>query len=755
MKTLYLALFATAAATAVYAYPELNVADGSIESADGLFVGREFTLAKDFKMELLYNVPASEGQWVPMTWDNKHRLVVGSHNTDQVFRLTIPSVGTNDAVKVESVGVPIGASEGLLYAFDSLYVDVNRSTTIRPGIYRITDTNKDDKYDKVAVIRNVQPSQGGGAGGDHGTHDLKLTPDGKRITWQAGNETRPTEWQSSRVPMIWGEDNLVMRLQQTGPGFNRAPSSFITSFDPEGKDFELYAMGTRNPVSHQYNKDGEMFVYDSDMEFDKSTPWYRPTNVQHIISGADSGWRDGARKHPTYFFDYHGVIATVGSGSPTGGVFGTGAKFPARYQDAFFICDWSYGNLWAVFINPDGSSYKGEAMPFVSGSPFPVTGALVNEVDGSLLVMTGARATTQLYRITYTGKESTAPTKPDATYAPQRATRKSLEAFHGHPDAKAVPAAWSFLDSPDRATRFAARTALEWQPVATWQDKAIAETNPRAAIAAIASLARVSGRDEWFRGPDYKPADPALKERAIATLERIDIEGIAYQDKLDYLRALSLVFIRMGPPDEATRLRLIAKFYPMLPTRMRELNMDLAEMLIYLQAPSATPKVMALMRTAPSTPFYAIPEYINAVGRPRASAGGSPGSAGGKTNFGLLRQEEQIQYAQLLRTVKVGWTPELSKEFMEWFPVVGRDYSGDNSFAAAIQIMRNDTISQLPAAFKPALQALIDAPLTFTAGRGGRGGAGAAGAGAAGGARGGAVTPATPVPVAPAARGTP
>ena len=54
-------------------------------------------------------------------------------------------------------------------------------------------------------------------------------------------------------------------------------------------------MGMRNPVSHQYNKDGEMFVYDSDMEFDKSTPWYRPTNVQHIISGADLGWRDGAK----------------------------------------------------------------------------------------------------------------------------------------------------------------------------------------------------------------------------------------------------------------------------------------------------------------------------------------------------------------------------------------------------------------------------------------------------------------------------
>lgn len=739
MKTLSLVLFAAATTSLHGALAELNVAQGTIESPDGTFVGRDFTILKDFKLELLYTVPASEGQWVPMAWDDKHRLIVGSHNTDQIFRLTIPSVGSNDPVKVESIGVNVGANEGVLYAFNSLYFDANRSTTMRPGIYRVTDTNRDDKYDKVTVIRNVQPGRGGGAGGDHGTHDLKLTPDGTRISFVAGNEVRPLDWQSSRVPMIWGEDNLIMRLQQTGPGFNRAPSAFITTFDPEGKDFQLYAMGMRNPVSHQYNKDGEMFVYDSDMEFDKATPWYRPTNVQHIISGADLGWRDGARKHPTYYLDYYGVIATVGAGSPTGGTFGTGAKFPARYQDAFFIDDWSYGNLWSVFINPDGSSYKGEAMPFVSGRPFPITGTIVNDADGSMIIQTGARAPTQLFRVTYTGKESTVPTKPDTIYKAARDTRKSLEAFHGKADARAVNAAWPYLNSQDRAIRYAARTALEWQDPKSWADKAIAETDPRASIAAIASLARVSGRDEFFRPPDYKPADPALRERMVSALERIDLNSVSYEDKLDYLRALSLVFIRMGPPAEATRLRLIATLDPMLPARQRELNWELSEMLIYLQAPSAASKVMALLRNAPTGPHFALPEYINAVGRLRASAGGDPGSAGGRTNFSLLRQEDQIQYAQLLRALKVGWTPELSKEYLEWFQMVAQNYTGDVNFNNAIQIIRADAISQVPAEYKASLQALIDTPLAFTAanGRGGRG----------------AAAPATPPVAVPAARG--
>ena len=89
-------------------------------------------------------------------------------------------------------------------------------------------------------------------------------------------------------------------------------------------------------------------------------------------------------------------------------------------------------------------------------------------------------------------------------------------------------------------------------------------------------------------------------------------------------------------------------------------------------------------------------------------------SAGGRTNFALLRQEDQIQYAQLLRSLKTGWTQELSKEFLEWFVMVGKEYTGDVNFNNAIQIIRADAISQIPAAFRPALQGLIDAPLTFT-----------------------------------------
>ena len=71
-----------------------------------------------------------------------------------------------------------------------------------------------------------------------------------------------------------------------------------------------------------------------------------------------------------------------------------------------------------------------------------------------------------------------------------RKLRRSLEAFHGKVDAKAVDFVWPHLNSDDRALRYAARIALEWQPVAQWKDRAIAEKGVNGGITALLALAR-------------------------------------------------------------------------------------------------------------------------------------------------------------------------------------------------------------------------------------------------------------------------
>ena len=52
-----------------------------------------------------------------------------------------------------------------------------------------------------------------------------------------------------------------------------------------------------------FNKAGELFTYDADMEYDFNTPWYRPTRVCHVVSGAEFGWRNGAGKWPSFYPD--------------------------------------------------------------------------------------------------------------------------------------------------------------------------------------------------------------------------------------------------------------------------------------------------------------------------------------------------------------------------------------------------------------------------------------------------------------------
>src|SRR5262249_36257906 len=162
-------------------------------------------------------------------------------------------------------------------------------------------------------------------------------------------------------------------------------------------------------------------------------------------------YRGGSGKWPVYYPDSLPPTVNIGPGSPTGIVFGTGAKFPEKYQRALFICDWSYGKLYAVHMKPQGSAYTGEAEEFVTGTPLPLTDIVVNPADGALYFAIGGRRTKSgLYRVTYTGTDSTAPAPADRRSAESRSLRRSLEAFHGHANPKAVDTAWPYLGHADR-----------------------------------------------------------------------------------------------------------------------------------------------------------------------------------------------------------------------------------------------------------------------------------------------------------------
>lgn len=109
-------------------------------------------------------------------------------------------------------------------------------------------------------------------------------------------------------------------------------------------------------------------------------------------------------------------------------------------------------------------------------SPLNVTDLVIGD-DGAMYFTIGGRGTASgLYRVTYTGKESTAAAwEPNTEGAEARALRRKIETFHGKADPKALDFIWPHLNSPDRALRYAARIALEAQPVTTWQTRALEE----------------------------------------------------------------------------------------------------------------------------------------------------------------------------------------------------------------------------------------------------------------------------------------
>lgn len=659
-----------------------------------VITAEDITVPKDFKVELLYSVPKEEqGSWVALTTDDKGRLIA-CDQYGSLYRMSVPAIGKTELLKPEKLSVDFGKAHGLLHAFGSLYVMVNENGK-ENGLYRLQDTDKDDQYDKVEKLVTMA------GGGEHGLHSMVVSPDGKRIYFNGGNHTElPVELSKSRPAKLWDEDHILPRMwDANGHARGRmAPGGFICSMTPEGKDVELFCYGFRNEFDITFDLSGELFTYDADMEWDIGSPWYRPTRVNHCVSGADYGWRSGSGKWPQYYPDNLPTTLDIGPGSPTGVVSGNGAKFPAKYQRAVFINDWTYGTMWAIILQPKGGSFQAEKEEFVFGKPLPLTDVIIHPQDGAMYFAIGGRRTQSgVYRVSYVGKESTEPVKALPLDEETR-LRQTLEAMHqeGGDPQKVLDTAWPCLSHSDRHVRYAARVAIEKLPQALWQEKALTETEPMAIIEAVIALARVNGNKD--QAPVAKPAagssSPGIRDispekmelqlKMLETLSRLEGEELSLEQHLGALRALQLVLIRLGKPVPEVCEAIVEKLDPLYPSQDDSINRELCQILIALDSTQVAAKTIALMATAKDD-FEAVATdavlsrndgYANAA---RAAAGSRPNS-------------QQISYMFALRNAKVGWTPELRKTFFSWFPRA-RTWKGGNSFKGFIENIRKDSLA--------------------------------------------------------------
>ncbi len=656
----------------------------------------EVTVPKGFKVEKLYNVPKDqEGSWVALTVDPKGRLIA-CDQYGSIYRMSVPAIGKTENLKPEKLAIEMGKAHGLLAAFDSLYVMVNEDGK-NNGLYRLQDTNGDDQYDKTTKLHTMA------GGGEHGLHSMVVSPDGKRIFFNCGNHTKlPEGLEDSRPAKIWGEDHVLPRLWDAN-GHARgilAPGGYVCSMNPDGSGLELFCYGFRNEFDICFNDQGELFTYDADMEWDIGAPWYRPTRVNHCVSGADYGWRSGSGKWPQYYPDSLPTTIDIGPGSPTGVVAGTGAKFPAKYQHAIYINDWTYGTMWAIHLEPKGASYLATKEEFVFGKPLPLTDLVIHPQDGAMYFAVGGRKTQSgVYRVTYVGDESTAPAKA-LPLDEEFKMRAALESYHsGKIEAeKALNTAWGYLSHSDRHVRYAARVAIEKLPVELWKEKALNEKHPVALIESIIALARVTGAKSNHEGgrPAAKATGTSSEPIGNVTPENVELQkqmlkalsgvnsDISLSHQLAALRALQLILIRLGKPDAETCSKMAEVLDAKFPTENPQLNRELCQILVAIDSPQVVSKTLALMATAKDDFQEVATDAV--LSRNDGYANAARAAAGSRPNA------QQIDYMFALRNATAGWTPEHRKTFFSWFPRA-RTWKGGNSFKGFIENIRKDALA--------------------------------------------------------------
>jgi len=629
-----------------------------------------------FVSELIYAVPEGEGSWVALCNEIGGRMIA-SDQYGYLYRISpagIPSdqdrsrTGSSEPqARIEKIDLKIGFAQGLLYAFDSLYVVAHASNEFKTpaGLFRIRDTTGDDQYDQVELLRRFQ------GGGEHGPHAVILSPDQQSLYICAGNHTLPPSPETMRMSERWDEDQLTTRFPDAnGHAVGcMAPGGWVCKTDPEGKSFELISAGYRNQYDIAFDPNGELFTYDADMEWDIGLPWYRPTRVCHVTSGSEFGWRHGSGKWPEYYWDSLPGTFDVGPGSPTGVAFGTGASFPSKYQHSLFIADWSYGIIYALHLSPQGSSYQAEIERFVAAPALPVTDLVINPVDGAMYFLIGGRRTrSALYRISYHGEESTALSPyPSLTSAAEQ--RRQLEQWHAADAEPDFGLIWQSLSSDDRFLRFAARVALERQPVDRWIDDLEGQTNPNAILEGTLALARC--------------ADPELQTRTVQLLQRLDWQQLTSDQRTAICRNYALILIRMaGRGSDQQRwgassdlsaapetLQAIEALYPHFPTSNEMVNQELARLLIAIDYPPATEKII-----------QHLPKAAN--------------------------QEEQMAYITLLADANAGWNQGTREKYFAWFLEAAR-IQGGHSLSGYVNNVRSAVIAKLTEEEKSSLAELL------------------------------------------------
>jgi putative membrane-bound dehydrogenase-like protein len=359
--------------------------------------GGRFKVPPEFRVEWVVD-PKQTGSLIAMTFNEFGQILASRENGPLLLIYDSDKNGIVD--KVITYSDKVKNCQGILALNGEVIVTADGPDGA--ALYRLTDEDHDGKADKIATLLKFT-----GGVGEHGAHKVTLGPDGA-IYVVIGNHAFVEKTPEKTSPHHNYYEGDLLKPKFDDPGGHavgkKAPGGTVIRTDAKGSFVEVFAGGLRNAYAIAFNRDGDLLTVDSDMEWDIGLPWYRPARVNHVIPGAEFGWRSGWAKWPEYYHDSLPTTLDLGQGSPTGVAVYNHVMYPKRFHNALFVCDWAMGRIHAVSLEPEQGTFAAKSQVFVEGRPMNVSDIAVAP-DGWLYFCTGGRDTEGgIYRIVWTGK---------------------------------------------------------------------------------------------------------------------------------------------------------------------------------------------------------------------------------------------------------------------------------------------------------------------------------------------------------------
>ncbi|MCK5943539.1 MAG: c-type cytochrome, partial [Planctomycetes bacterium] len=370
--------------------------------------------------------------------------------------------------------------------------------------------------------------------------------------------------------------------------------------------WELICCGFCNPFDFAVLPNGQVVIYDADMEWDLGLPWYRPTRWLAGQSGVDYGWRKGSAKWAVDYPDAPPALQDIGPGSPTGMVYVPGER------GGIFGLDWTFGTLYR------------EGAPWIVGAPWPVADITwtAHTPDCVYVVSGGRGLPSRLVRLPL-GDGPPADLARWGEPVPWTATesrtaRQILDAEHPGTD----PFVTMRIALERLTSEQIREAALDVDP-----------SRPERAFAGLMALAR--------RGTpgDLGPLLDALGWFRFDQLDR--------RQRIAWLRVHALALLRLGPAARGIEQQVADRLMPLFPCGDERVDRDLCELLAYVDAPGLLAEAVPLLaELRPSPP----PAWTELASR-NASYGGVIDKM-----MANMPPMGQLAIADALRMVEHGWT---------------------------------------------------------------------------------------------------